>query len=169
MLRKEFCRTGAEEIPRMPQHRTSEIDAGPLVNVGTNNTWTTLVVGLQQLPPNSGGLKLELPSVNEDLDLDTPCEVYCRRTEAGRRFTVYLVMILVALFRHKPNHRFEIHVFLPTTPLESEAGSTEVRRIYCTMLASYQVASMAPLTIFDRSLLPSNYGSLCAPYPCILG
>lgn len=81
----------------MPQHRTSEIDAGPLVNVGTNNTWTTLVVGLQQLPPNSDGLKLELPSVNEDLDLDTPCEVYCRRTEAGRRFTVYLVMIL-ALF-----------------------------------------------------------------------
>lgn len=34
---------------------------------------------------------------------------------------------------------------------------------------SYLVASMmAPLTIFDRSLLPSNYGSLSAPYPCIL-
>lgn len=52
----------------MPQHRTSQIDADPLVDVETN-TWTTLVVGLQQLPPNSDGLKLELPSATEDLDL----------------------------------------------------------------------------------------------------
>lgn len=36
MLRREFCCTGAEEIPRMPQHRTFQIDAGPLVDVGTN-------------------------------------------------------------------------------------------------------------------------------------